>query len=418
MDRKINVLFVSISFPPKSDAECLQAAKYFHYLQQDSSFGIEVITSQIPTLYMKYDAKLEPYAKGFKHQIAVPIHESRWLNKLRNIFKISETVFPDSKSSFHKQSRNIVSQIQHTPDVIYSRSYPLSSTILAYKLQRHYSVPWIMHLSDPWADAPLHNWSERYKRKHRHWERKCIEQANYVCLTSAATVSFYRKNYPHLKDKFLLFPNVYEKKSRDNEHYPNLNNLFQPGKLTIVYTGGMAGERSPIYLLRPLQELLKEYPEIEKNISVIFAGEADRVNRIIFEQSRLTFVHYLGKVSFTEAQFLQEQADLLLVIDNPIALPEMAMFFPSKLLDYIVAQKRILAITTKGSATDIVMQDLKGESFAHQEIEQIKNAILSAISRHAAGDSDYFRSDILPLKYEAKFNADRLGALIKSLVHV
>ena len=84
-------------------------------------------------------------------------------------------------------------------------------------------------------------------------------------------------------------------------------------------------------------------------------------NRSVFEKYAMPSVHYLGKVSFTEAQYLQQKADMLLLIDNPIDNPAHAMYFPSKLLDYMVAGKRILAITTKGSATDDVMHDIQGK---------------------------------------------------------
>ena len=200
-----NVLFVSIAFPPKSDAECLQTAKYFHYLQEDKSLKIEVVTSAIPTLYMKYDEKLESYAQGYTNEISVPLKENRWINLFRNRLKLEETVFPDVKQSFHRQSGTVIRKLKQKPDILYSRSYPLSSTIMAYKLQKQLQVPWIMHLSDPWADSPLHHWSSKYNDLQRTWELKCMEAARYVCMTSLSTIDFYQDKYPHLKNKFLFF---------------------------------------------------------------------------------------------------------------------------------------------------------------------------------------------------------------------
>lgn len=413
----VNVLFVSISFPPKSDAECLQTAKYFHYLQHDTELQIEVVTSHVPTLYMNYDVKLEPYAEGYINQVAVKLKENRWVNLLRNRLKLEESVFPDAKQSFHQQSEKVIERIKQKPDLIYSRSYPLSSAIMAYKLKQHYKVPWILHLSDPWADAPLHNWSAAYNAKQREWELKCMEAAQFICLTSLPTIEFYCKKYPHLREKFLFFPNVYELKQPPEENFPHLEQLLSSKKLNIVFTGAMAGERSPSYFLEPLSELLTVKPEVSSKVNIIFAGEADYRNRAVFEKYKMSLVHYLGKVSFTEAQYLQRQARLLLVIDNPIAKPEMAMFFPSKLLDYMVAKKRVLAITTKGSATDLVMQDLKGDVFGHANKEQIMEAIEQAIAEFEKGNDAYFQSEKVPEKYEAKYNAGRLAELIKKIVN-
>ena len=411
-----NVLFVSIAFPPKSDAECLQTGKYFHYLQQDKSLKIEVVTSAIPTLYMKYDEKLECYAEGYTNQVVVPLKENRWINLFRNRLKLEETVFPDVKQSFHRQSGNVVRKIKQKPDIIYSRSYPLSSTIMAYKLQNHFQVPWIMHLSDPWADSPLHNWSSKYNSRQRAWELKCMEAARYVCMTSLSTIDFYQHKYPHLANKFLFFPNVYELKP-GRETFPHLDKLFQAKKLTIVFTGAMAGDRSPSFFLEPLRQLIADEPRFSDQITVVFAGEADFRNRSVFEKYRMPCVHYLGKLLFSEALYLQQQSNMLLLIDNPIEDFRHAMYFPSKLLDYMVTQKRIMAITTKGSATDMVMKDLKGDVLNHKDVAEIKEVIRKAICKFSEGDSDYFLNRSIPDKYEARYNAGRLAQLIKDVVN-
>ena len=317
-----NLLFVSIAFPPKSDAECLQTAKYFYYLQQDKSLKIEVVTSAIPTLYMKYDEKLEPYTQGYINEIAIPLKENKWGNLFRHRLGLEETVFPDVKQSFHKQSQKAIKRLKQKPDIIYSRSYPLSSSVMAYKLQQYFHVPWIMHLSDPWADSPLHHWSERYNKKQRDWELKCMETADYVCLTSHSTIRFYQDKYPHLKSKFLFFPNVYEIKPVQEE-FSELNKYFSGDKLTIAFTGSMAGDRSPSFFLEPLKQLFDEDAQLANKINVIFAGEADFKNRSVFEKYAMPgfrFV-FLGKVSFTEAQYLQQKADMLLLIDDPMDEP-------------------------------------------------------------------------------------------------
>jgi hypothetical protein len=127
-------------------------------------------------------------------------------------------------------------------------------------------------------------------------------------------------------------------------------------------------------------------------------------------------VHYLGKISFTEAQYLQQKANLLLLIDNPIANPAHAMYFPSKLLDYMVAGKRVLAITTKGSATDDVMKDLKGDVVGHNEVDQIRKLLSEAVCKFSKQEDEYFLNAAIPGKYAAKINAERLAQLIKDVV--
>ena len=407
------LLFVSISFPPKSDPEGLQTAKYFHHLQQYKDLQIDVVTSAIPTLYIPYDKDLEPYAKGVNQLINIRLRENRYINFLLDRLGLYWAVFPDVKQSFHRQHKKALKQLKQKPDLIYSRSDPKSSAIMAYKLKKALQVPWILHLSDPWADCPLQQMKGRQYLKHDSWERKCFEAADIISLTSIPTIEFYRKKYPEMKNKFRFFPNVFEYNKTEEEQ-----KQVSAEKFRIVYTGGLAYDRSPGYLLEPLSELYQEDPSIANRVEVIFAGDVDGRNRAVFQQYPLPFVNWLGKVPFREALKLQRSAHYLVVIDSPIADPSLSMFFPSKLLDYMVAKKRILAITTPGSASDLVMRDLKGDVCSHQEKEKIKQSIRSALSAFLHHEKDFLQNDTPPEKYEAAFNAGRLYAEINQLLHV
>lgn len=406
------VLFISIAFPPKSDPEGLQTAKYFHYLQKHKDLQIDVVTSAIPSLYMPYDPDLERYATGIHQLISITLKENRYVNYLRSRLKLHETAFPDSKRSFFKQYKKVLKQLKEKPDVIYSRADPKSSTLMAYELKRKFNVPWILHMSDPWADCPLKDMSPRSYQKHNEWESKCLHSADIISLTSIPTIEFYKKKYPELSGKFRFFPNVYE----DNGSQKSTG--IKSDKFKIVYTGGLADARSPEFLLKPLSELSREHPEITSEIEVIFAGSMDARNKAIFQSYNLPFVKWLGLVPFTKTLELQSSADYLVAIDFPIKDPEKAMFFSSKLLDYMIAKKRILTITTRGSAADQVTQDLQGDVCNHNDTEAVKAAILKAFEAFKRGDASYLLRNDPPKKYEASANAERLYHEIINLVDV
>jgi hypothetical protein len=164
--------------------------------------------------------------------------------------------------------------------------------------------------------------------------------------------------------------------------------------------------------------LYKEDPSLAERLEVIFVGDVDARNRAVFQQYELPFVKWLGKVPYKDALQLQRSAHYLVVIDSPIADPSLSMFFPSKLLDYMVAKKRILAITTPGSASDLVMRDLKGDVCSHNEKEKIKQSVKNALAAFQRQDKDYLQNDTPPEKYEASYNAGRLYEVINQLLHV
>ncbi|MBK7639037.1 MAG: hypothetical protein IPJ22_03020 [Bacteroidetes bacterium] len=45
------------------------------------------------------------------------------------------------------------------------------------KLKAYYKVPWVMHLSDPWADSPVNVLTGSTKKLNLEMERLCFENA-------------------------------------------------------------------------------------------------------------------------------------------------------------------------------------------------------------------------------------------------
>lgn len=406
-----NVLFVSIAFPPKSDPECIQTAKYFKYLNLDSKdLKYEVVTTKDKsTLFMPYDENLLDYCQGDYKKVTIPIYENKYVNFiLRKLLK-EGIDWPDSKFSFHKQWRKAIRKVNQKPNLIYSRSYPPSSTVMALKLKKHYNVPWVLHLSDPWAYSPLHQYSQNQFEYHKTLEKECFENADKICLTSKQTIEFYKNIYPQFSDKFEFFPNVYEQNSIKS------NPIDWSRKLRIIYTGGLAGERSASFFINAINELSKEVIQLEEKIEIIFAGPLDGKNKAIFNNNNFSFLKHIGQLSFQESLNLQKNAHILLVIDNPISKSEEAMFFPSKLLDYLTAQRRILAITSTKSATESVVKDLLGDSFQHNQSSQICSSIKRSILAFENKEESYFLAKSPTEIYEASYNAKRLTTLFKSL---
>ena len=184
---KKNLLFVSIAFPPKRDSEGLQVAKYFKYFAKSEKYNIDVVTSSNPTLFMPVDESLKKYTSGVRQLIEISFFESKILNFIiRKLFP-EQLTMPDSKHRFYNNWKKVVSTLSSPPDIIYSRSFPLSSTVMAYHLQKHYSVPWVLHLSDPWTlpnSLRFPNLTTGSIKWNKDMEIKCIDAASLVTFTS------------------------------------------------------------------------------------------------------------------------------------------------------------------------------------------------------------------------------------------
>lgn len=399
-----NLLFVSIAFPPKADAEGLQVAKYLKYLLREGShqFNFDAVTSKQPTLNMPHDASLGENSNGVRQIIEIPIYENRYTNYL--LRKLAPWILnrPDSKYSFYWQANKVIKRLLHKPDIIYSRSFPLSSAMMAYKLKQHYQVPWVMHLSDPWTLNPIH--SMKYSKSwNKNAEEKCFKSADLITVTSKKTLANYQKKYPEFKKKVIITPNVF-----DSENYVDKPYRIKE-KITVIYTGGLVENRTPLSFISAFENLKRSHPNIAKDYQIFFAGGLDRRNREFFMQCTQPEIQHIGTLSLQQAIKLQQEADILLLIDTPTKSPKDAQFFPSKLLDYMLLKRRVLALTDTNSTTWEVIQENKlGDAITHTDKESLIQFLINTWREWKKRRISYFSTGEPNEIYSSHVNAKTL----------
>jgi hypothetical protein len=407
-----SILLVSIAFPPKSDAEGLQVAKYTKYLTEacKGEFFIDVVTSAIPTLNIPYDPGLEIATKGFRQTVTLRIFENRYTNFIFRRLWPGILERPDSKFSFHWQAPLVPQKLKTPPSVIYSRSFPASSAVMALRLRNHYKVPWVMHLSDLWADSPDANHPGASAGYNQKMERRCFEAADVIALTSQKTIAYYKKKYSELNKRYVHFPNVYDPADTIDI---KTHRSDSTDKLRLVHTGSLAGLRSAEPFLKAI-ELLPA--DAQKRLEIVFAGHVDRKNARILKKYRCGHLSYLGPLSYRDALELQRSADVLLLIDLPVSNPELRVFFPSKILDYMAAGKPIFAITDEGSESQSVIQDSLGHCFDRRDTGSIRDHLIWLVDAKFSKKSSYFETRH-PLKdYDASLNSRRLANLFREIL--
>lgn len=404
----MNILFVSIAAPPKSGAESLQVGKYLHHLTKKAAITL-VTTPVLDTGWKKKDESQFYALEGIKEIIEINTISSfgrwssfvskklfnRWLNK------------PDTDFLFHWKKEAVLKRMSSKPDVIYSRSTPFSSAILANKLKQKLSVPWVMHLSDPWTDSPYGSYKNSYNVEA---EKECFGRADLISFTTTECLSFYSEKYPGHRSKFFVCPNVFDQTDLAHEQF-----FFQHEKLILMHSGNLYGKRT----IEPLIRSLEKLSEVERdNIEVVLAGHLDDNNNQLIADSALKCISKLGSVSASESYELQRKADILISIDKPLEQSVDKVFLPSKIQDYLAARKYLLAFTGHGSATHNTVHDKYGVCFDHDKPEYTADFLRKAINAFNQRNNNFFHIAEPDVRFEAGYNAGLLFERLKTLSHL
>ncbi|EKS36375.1 glycosyltransferase [Afipia broomeae] len=273
---------------------------------------------------------------------------------------------------------------QGKPDLIVTFGEPMSDHLLGIRLKRELGVPWLAHFSDPWSDNPFRGLQPLSKFVNRTLERRVLENADRTIFTSEETVDLvYRKYGRFLRERTSVLPHSF-----DPGAYAGGDGDNQSGKIVMRYIGNFYGHRSPRPLIAALAYLFRESPRLLADVRVELVGGIPR--RMLHSSEWKALPEGLlvarGSVSYAESLRLMRASDILLTIDAPAAK---SVFFPSKLADYIGADRRLVGIVPPGAASRIISES-GGKSVSPTSpvadiADLLRNEITAARSRRQSG---------------------------------
>jgi len=342
----LKILFISWALPPLLYPQSIQIGRFLYYLKKYKDLEIVVVTADEKG--SRVDNQL--YPDIFENLEVLKIENSFniYTNYIKNRFFPFIFQRPDIyKNWMEKAYKEIIKRYKNF-DVILTFSYPLSTNLLGKKLKEFYKTKWVSHNSDPWADNVHLHIPSYLKNYHQKLEKESFFDTDCLIFTSKETAEFYKEKYPTLNINYINH-------SFDKTLYPNIKN--DDG--IIRYIGSFYGARTPAPLFEALKKL-KEYPKIE------LVGGGKKAE-LLLQQYKLKNVKVTPPVSYIKSLELMKKSKLLLVIDAPA---KKSIFFPSKLADYIGANRPIFGISPAGT-TNRILNELGYKCVDTNEIEEI-----------------------------------------------
>jgi glycosyltransferase involved in cell wall biosynthesis len=304
---------------------------------------------------------------------------------------------------------------QYRPDVLVTFAFPLVDNLIGLELKRRFKLPWLAHFSDPWVDSPFRTDDRLTRALNTRLEQNVIERADALVFTSRETADLVMQKYqPSLRSKVRIVPHAYEP-----HLFPNVTSNNN-GRLTIRYLGDLYQGRTPEPLFQALEILSTTEPELLRRFRFEIVGDVHELNLEEMGLSGLPegLVVFRPRVNYCESLSMMTSASGLMVIDAPVPKNTESVFLPSKLIEYVGADRPIIGLTPPGTAACLISR-LGGwvadPGSAEQVAEVVRQFLSFVWERRYDLDEGWGRSEVRE-EFEAKAVAKRFQEVVMELV--
>lgn len=391
------VLVITYYWPPAGGPGVQRWLKFVKYLPE---FGVEplVYLPQNPTYPIVDPNLMDEVPRGvrlIKRRIVEPYAwASLWSKKKignlssgiikerdpslieRCLLWLRGNLFiPDARKFWVRPSIRYLSKVIEEEGIgtVISTGPPHSLHLIGMGLKKRHNIQWIADFRDPWTSIGYHKnlrLTPYAKRKHLRLERKVLQSADKLIVTSRTTKEEFRA----LTDRPIkVITNGFEGEAGT----PVLDREF-----TLSHIGSLSNGRNPLGLWRAIAELAEENKAFVDHVKIRLVGlVGEEVLQSLAEYKLDSLTEQLGYLPHDQIRGLQQNSQALLLVE--IDSRETRGIVPGKLFEYLNARRPILAIGPKEwEAGSMVEQARAGVFLEHGEVEALKAVLLDWFSAY------------------------------------
>lgn len=376
MSRKFNVLFINKSYWIPVSPNGLQFRKF-----------ISAISSKniLPTIVAKKTENAQVNELNSKFILVPEIKHKLFKSIFRRI--LPDIIYaPDIEQfTFKPLVENTLNQVLKKSNVnydwIHSVSFPCSNHLVGLNLKRKLNIPWVAHFYDPWIGNPyrkhLFNFSKKYDTK---LERLVAENADIIFHTNQIIIDDWIDRYGDLVvNKIHLLPfNYSDEDIKRAEGLKKRNNENE--KKILLHVGNLYLQRNLDDLIASLCIAKETIPNLKEKLIVQLVGVVSKRDIFNIEKNNLKDVFSIkGVIHPSDLDNYYTNCDALLVVDAPA---KRNIFFPSKLMEYFLYKRPILAITPKKGITYILLNEAGHYPVENGSIPTLTEIIICLINNY------------------------------------
>ena len=159
-------------------------------------------------------------------------------------------------------------------------------------------------------------------------------------------------------------------------HLPQINDHKSNHQYVISHIGSCYGTRSPMPVIKAVENFIGKYPQYSNIIVVNFVGLIHNEAREYIKSHNLSFIHLYDIAAPDEIMHFYDESNMFLAIDLNI---KESMFFPSKLMTYYYYRKPILGISNRGSVLESELHESGHSNFTFNDINGIEQYLENVI---------------------------------------
>lgn len=431
-------LIVSFHFPPTNSIAAVRLGKFAKYL---SHFGWEVIVLTVSRV------------KGFPPTLSLEINESNvvrtgyfgigsaTLYNLAGEQKNTDSAVKSTRMSFFHRLARLVEPFyslplvrlllvepigwyrpalkagrdilkKHRVDIIFSSYGPALSHMVASKLSKEFSIPWVAEFRDLWTLSHYCRRVQPFLLLEQMLEKKVMDNSSALIAVAEPMVEPLQKLHGK---KAVVIPNGFDEQDY-KEPVP------QTTKFTITYTGRLiGGKRDPRLLFQAMADLAREGIISPDNFELRFFGDSSLtsiLSPLIKAYHVNDLVKIYGFVPFKESVSRQQESTALLLL-LWINHDEEKGVYTGKVFEYLGARRPILAIGPKGGVVDRLLTE-SATGVIVSEVAEIKHVLgiwLKEFSRLGTITSFFSPNNDIISHYTRKKQAEQLALVLNDAVN-
>jgi hypothetical protein len=317
---------------------------------------------------------------------------------------------PDARKFWIKPSIKFLSQwlSKNHVDAIVSTGPPHSMHLIARAVHQKFNIPWLADFRDPWTNIDFYDelmLTGFGNRRHHKLEKTVLTEANRVIAVSEGMADQFKtivnRDYQVITNGYDLPEGSLPKSG---------NNL----KFVLAHIGSLVPARNPENFWKALQQIIIAKPEFGGDLEILLVGQIDyTVKESLAGFNLLDYTTIIPYLPHNEVTGVQRSSGILLLFINNTA--NAGMVVTGKIFEYLVSGRPILCIGPgDGDAARIISETHTGISVGHEDLEGIREAIVSFYERFKSG---MLKSEATNLEKYSRYQLTRrLAELLNEMV--